>query len=164
MQKLLISCLCGASLLLTACSSIEEIGSKSNSWMERMPFVYRPDIQQGNMLKQGVIDMLQPGMSQTQVRYLMGTPLLIDPFHQQRWDYYYSMRKGNQERTQKRVTLYFDDNRLVRLEGDMRPQPAAEPAPIVEQAVVDVPDYKSRRKGFLRKLREFFWPLPSDQD
>jgi outer membrane protein assembly factor BamE len=164
MRKLLISCLCGASLLLSACSSMQEIGSKSSSKLDRLPFVYRPDVQQGNVLKQEVIDVLQPGLSRNQVQYLMGTPLLIDPFHQDRWDYIYTMRKGSEQRTQQRITLYFDDDQLVRLRGDLRPQPFDEMAPISEQAVVEVPDFKSRRKGFFRKLREFFWPLPTDDE
>lgn len=164
MRKLLISCLCGASLLLSACTSVEEIGSKRSSILNRLPLLYQPPVQQGTVLKQEVIDMLQPGMSSNQVQYVMGTSLLVDPFNQNRWDYVYTMKKERKDRTEHWVALYFDDDRLVRMEGDMRPQPSSETVMISEQSVVEVPDFKSRRKSFARKLREFFWPLPTDDE
>lgn len=86
-----------------------------------IPFTYRQDIHQGNVITQEMVDQLKPGMSQRQVAYVMGTPLLIDPFHDERWDYLYSNQPGNDLRVQKNVTLIFKRDQLVQLQGDFRP-------------------------------------------
>lgn len=88
------------------------------SWI---PFTYRPDIHQGNVITQEMVDQLKPGMSQRQVAYIMGAPLLVDPFHDERWDYLYSNQPGNEVRVQKNVTLIFKHDQLVQLQGDFRP-------------------------------------------
>ncbi|RMG27455.1 MAG: outer membrane protein assembly factor BamE, partial [Gammaproteobacteria bacterium] len=62
--------------------------------LERLPFVYRIDIQQGNVVTQEQIDQLRPGMTREQVRYLLGTPLVQDTFHPERWDYVYYFKPG----------------------------------------------------------------------
>ena len=88
------------------------------SWI---PFTFRPDIHQGNVITQEMVDQLKPGMSQRQVAYVMGAPLLVDPFHDERWDYLYSNQPGNEVRVQKNVTLIFKHDQLVQLQGDFRP-------------------------------------------
>lgn len=88
------------------------------SWI---PFTFRPDIHQGNVITQEMVDQLKPGMSQRQVAYVMGAPLLVDPFHDDRWDYLYSNQPGNEVRIQKNVTLIFKHDQLVQLQGDFRP-------------------------------------------
>lgn len=85
------------------------------------PGVYKIDIPQGNVVTQEMIDQLRPGMTQSQVRYVMGTPLVTDTFSPNRWDYLYSFKPGNGERVQERVSLYFEDGKLTRLSGDFRP-------------------------------------------
>lgn len=96
-------------LVLSACSK------------DKIPGVYRIDIQQGNEVTQEMIAKLEPGMSKSQVNYVMGTPLLIDTFHPNRWDYIYSFQPGNGERQQRRITLFFDDEeKLDYIEGDTR--------------------------------------------
>lgn len=88
---------------------------------DKIPGVYRIDIQQGNDVSQEMIAKLEPGMSKSQVNYVMGTPLLIDTFHPNRWDYIYSFQPGNGERQQRRITLFFDDQeKLDYIEGDTR--------------------------------------------
>lgn len=88
---------------------------------EKIPGVYRIDIQQGNDVSQEMINKLKPGMNKNQVSFIMGTPLLIDTFHPNRWDYIYSFHPGNGQREQRRVTLYFDEQeKLSHLEGDIR--------------------------------------------
>ena len=67
------------------------------------PGVYKIDIQQGNVVTQDMIDQLRPGMTQRQVRFIMGNPLVADTFHPNRWDYIYSMQPGGGERQQERV-------------------------------------------------------------
>ncbi|MGI9246857.1 MAG: outer membrane protein assembly factor BamE [Steroidobacteraceae bacterium] len=73
--------------------------------------VYRPNIQQGNLLKVEDVDQVQVGMTRSQVRYLLGTPMLADPFDPQRWDYIYTLQRGR-EKTVDRSHF------LVRFDGD----------------------------------------------
>jgi len=85
------------------------------------PGVYKMDVAQGNEVNQEMIDQLRPGMTQSQVRYVMGTPLLVDTFNQERWDYVYQMIQDDQTTEKRRVTLYFDNSLLMKIEGDLRP-------------------------------------------
>ncbi len=115
--------------LLSACSSslsekmpdMPELSLPEIS-MPSMPSIYRADIHQGNIIEQEKINQLKPGMNKRQVRHIMGTPLLIDTFHQERWDYFYSLKQDGEMQDQKRVSLFFEGNQLVRLEGDLIPQ------------------------------------------
>ncbi|MFQ6021268.1 MAG: outer membrane protein assembly factor BamE [Acidiferrobacterales bacterium] len=81
--------------------------------------VYRPDVQQGNVVTQEMIDQLEIGMTRRQVRFILGTPLIEDPFHAERWDYYYlfKTRKGRNE--QRLLQVIFDGDRLVEIRGDV---------------------------------------------
>jgi outer membrane protein assembly factor BamE len=136
MQKVLIYSLLLATLSIAGCS-----------WLNDMPFVYKPDIQQGNVLEQEAVDKLQPGMSKTQVRYIMGTPALTDVFHENRWDYVYTMQKGGGTREERRVSLFFVDNQLTQIKGDMHPQPGPETAIPTKEVVITVPDNIPRKEA-----------------
>ena len=83
--------------------------------------VYHLEVQQGNVVTQEMVDKLKPGMTRNQVRYVMGTPLVVDPFHPDRWDYYYYFR-GSKEKTgeAQRLTVIFKNNVLATVEGDTR--------------------------------------------
>lgn len=100
---------------------------------------HRIDVQQGNALDEEAVVRLKPGLTRSQVRFLLGTPLLVDPFRNNRWDYVYLHRRAGVLTEQKRITLFFDGEVLVRMEGDL-PAPIAEPAavatalPVVAQA------------------------------
>ena len=85
---------------------------------------YRPDIQQGNFISREMVAQLKEGMTQDQVRFVLGTPLLTDVFHNDRWDYPFRMTKGNGEMTSSRVTLTFVEKRLTRIEGGDLPTEA----------------------------------------
>lgn len=85
---------------------------------------YRPDIQQGNFVSREMVAQLKEGMTPEQVRFVLGTPLLTDIFHADRWDYPFRLVKGNGEVTTSRVTVYFKDNRLVRVDGGELPTEA----------------------------------------
>ena len=100
--------------VLSACSSVK-LGSIGP---------HRIDVQQGNALDPESVAKLKPGLSRSQVRFLLGTPLLVDPFHNNRWDYVYTFYKGGKLAEQKRITLFFDNDILQRIEGDV---PATEP-------------------------------------
>lgn len=85
------------------------------------PGVYKLEIQQGNIIEQEMIDSLKPGMTRRQVRYIMGTPLVVDSFNPDRWDYYYSIRTSENEFREERVSLLFEGDELVGFSGDYLP-------------------------------------------
>ncbi len=86
-----------------------------------LPFVYRVDIQQGNVIDQAMVDKLEPGMTRAKVKFIMGTPLLVDPFHSNRWEYIYSNEPGSGGRVQRHVALFFKDDKLTHVEGNITP-------------------------------------------
>lgn len=130
---------------------MESVSNAIPDALDRMPVVYRPHIQQGNTINQELVNQLKPGMSKNQVRYLLGTPMLVDVFHSNRWDYYYSLRRGQELMSQKRVALFFEDDRLVRVSGDYRPVPMPENAKEEKETVVSVPDYEESQKGLFSR-------------
>ena len=83
---------------------------------------YKLEIVQGNELDQTILNTLQPGMSREQVQMRLGTPLLRDPFHANRWDYIFVVSRANHIKEEKKLTLYFDnEGKLVHAEGDALP-------------------------------------------
>jgi len=87
----------------------------------RIPGVtpYKMEIQQGNYVTQEMVSQLRSGMGKEQVRQVLGTPLLNDPFHSERWDYVYWREDEWGKREQRRLAVFFMDGKLVRLEGDI---------------------------------------------
>jgi outer membrane protein assembly factor BamE len=86
--------------------------------------VYRPDIQQGNLLKISTIEQVTVGMSRSQVRYLLGTPMVSDPFAPQRWDYVYSLTYGSERYTDlAHFVVYFDGDKVSGVEKLDLPEP-----------------------------------------
>jgi outer membrane protein assembly factor BamE len=79
---------------------------------------YKIDIQQGNFVTQEMAAQLKAGMSKEQVRFVLGTPLLADVFHADRWDYVYWRGRPGVPREQKKLTVFFEDGKLMRLDGD----------------------------------------------
>ncbi len=118
--------------------------------------VYKIDVQQGNIVTQEMVDQLRPNMNTRQVRFVMGTPLLVDPFHRERWDYIYSNQPGGEERLQKRITLLFANDRLAGLQGDYRPSgmPIAEPT---AESTVIVPKREVEKTLFQKIKSLFIW-------
>jgi outer membrane protein assembly factor BamE len=85
---------------------------------------YKPDVQQGNLLDKKVVDQLKPGMTKHQVLILMGTPSVSTPFDQSRWDYVSTFsHRGNPQKV-RTFTLTFNNDTLVRTEGDFFAQDA----------------------------------------
>ena len=80
--------------------------------------IYKLDIQQGNLFNKSLVDSLKPGMSKRQVTLVMGSPSIVSPFNQNRWDYVSTWRRGNGRMETKDLTLYFDKDSLARIEGD----------------------------------------------
>ena len=82
---------------------------------------YRPDIQQGNFVSQEMFTQLKVGQTREQVRFILGTPLLTDIFHADRWDFPFYLARGSGELTSSRVTIYFKDNKVERIDGGNLP-------------------------------------------
>lgn len=112
--KSLFALLIVCSVLLTGCGS-------------SVPVVkpYKMDIQQGNVVTSKMLLQLRPGMTKSQVRFIMGTPLIVDSFHNNRWDYFYQMRQAGKVVEQRRVILEFEKDLLARVRGDVVLQGAA---------------------------------------
>ncbi|MES2126028.1 MAG: outer membrane protein assembly factor BamE [Pseudomonadota bacterium] len=83
---------------------------------------YRPDIQQGNFVSQEMLTQLKVGQTKEQVKFILGTPLLTDMFHAERWDYPFRLARGNGELTTSRVTIFFDkDGKVAKFDGGNLP-------------------------------------------
>ena len=86
---------------------------------------YRIDVRQGNYVTQEMVSQLKPGMTREQVRFVLGTPLVSDVFHGDRWDYVYRFRPGKGDHLQeRRLAVIFEDGKLLRLDGDVRAEDA----------------------------------------
>jgi outer membrane protein assembly factor BamE len=95
------------------------------------------DIQQGNVVTQDMLAKLKPGMTPSQVRFILGTPLVVDAFHKDRWDYVYRLEKRGTLQEHRRIVVIFKDDRLDRIEGDVAP---AQPGSATEGGVkIDKP-------------------------
>jgi outer membrane protein assembly factor BamE len=103
------------SLLVSACAG---------SWF---PGVHRITIQQGNVITQAMVDQLRPGMTRSQVRFVLGTAVLDDSLDRDRWDYVYTLRMPDGEEYRALMSLYFADDRLARFEGNYKPSDIAAP-------------------------------------
>ncbi len=82
--------------------------------------VYRLDVQQGNLLEKKDIEAIQPGMTRSQVRYLLGTPVAVNPFRNDRWNYMYYLKPGkSREVTQRWVIVWFDGDTVKKVDPDV---------------------------------------------
>jgi outer membrane protein assembly factor BamE len=162
MRRTLNHLACAAALALSGCSTLDDWGAGIAEGLGGLPLMYRPDIQQGNVLEQTHVNRLELGMSKNQVRYTMGTPMLTHVFHQDRWDYIYMMRRPGEPVEQKRVTLFFQDDRLILVEGDMQPVPGGDIGIAQQSKVVPVPDYRDRKQGVLDNVLESVGLGPDD--
>lgn len=95
----------------------------------KLPGVHKFPIQQGNIVTQEMVDQLRPGMTRSQVRYVLGTPLVADTFNQSRWDYWYSVKLSNGFELREQVAVHFTDDVLSGITGDYLPSSANNGAP-----------------------------------
>ncbi len=87
---------------------------------------YSIEVQQGNFVSQEMVAQLRPGMTREQVRFVLGSPLVVDVFHANRWDYVYRRELENRRDVeQRRLSVFFENDKLLRVEGDVVPAPAA---------------------------------------
>jgi outer membrane protein assembly factor BamE len=118
--------------------------------LEELPFVYKMTVQQGNIITEEMVDQLELGMTKRQAQFILGTPLLTDFFQTDRWDYTYTIQRGHGPLEIRYLTLFFADDTLVRVEGDIQPDPARAMARPEEETVVTVPD-REERTGLLTR-------------
>ncbi|MBM3350680.1 MAG: outer membrane protein assembly factor BamE [Betaproteobacteria bacterium] len=120
---------------------------------------YKMDVQQGNVVTSKMLLQLRPGMTKSQVRFIMGTPLVQDSFHGNRWDYVYQMREAGKVIEQRRVILDFEKDLLKAVRGDVVPSGSAgstqEESSAQAGTRVVQPYKKPEEKGLLSKLK--FW-------
>lgn len=120
---------------------------------------YKLDIQQGNVVTSKMLLQLRPGMTKSQVRYVMGTPLIQDSFHGNRWDYAYQMREGGKITERRRVILDFENELLKSVRGDVIPagsgQSKSEENDAQTGTRVVAPYKEPEKKGLIDKLK--FW-------
>ena len=152
MKKLLIIIAPFACLWLTACS-IADWG-----------LVHRIDIQQGNVIDQGMLNELQPGMTRRQVQFLIGSPMVADVFHQDRWDYIYRMQTGRGKVEEQHVTLFFENDLLARISGTLHPEPEAGGPSPHEQVTLVVPPKKRTSPGLLTRFWHWITFSTADED
>ena len=122
--------------------------------LDRAPLIYRPEIQQGNVVTQEQINALEPGMSRRQVRFVLGSPMLTDVFHADRWDYAYTFGVGSTPSEIRLVTVHFENDRLARITGELRPQPVEEREPVEREVIVTVPDWEPPPDSLWDRLRK----------
>ena len=85
---------------------------------------YRIEIQQGNYVTQEMLAQLSPGLTRDQVRFVLGTPLVSDIFHEERWDYVFMRQRANSREVEyRRIAVFFEEGRLKRIEGDAAAAP-----------------------------------------
>ena len=143
-------------LLVAACSACSSVPRIVNE--------YKIDVQQGNVLTQDMVAQLRPGQTKDQVRFILGSPVLTDMFHANRWDYVYRLQKGNGEIEMRKFSTFFDGNgRLARVSGDVLAAEAAD-APAVPESRTREIDLGSiaegsvapplEEKGFFGKMME----------
>ncbi|MEQ1933238.1 MAG: outer membrane protein assembly factor BamE [Fimbriimonadaceae bacterium] len=126
---------------------------------------YRITIQQGNYVTREMVQQLKPGMTREQVRYVLGTPLLTDIFHADRWDYVFYRDAPGGKREQRNISVMFEDGKLTRVLGDLlpsdpvqeAPKPVAAAEPKAESGAEAKPEEKPEEKparGFFGRMLE----------
>lgn len=111
-------------LFITFCALVlSGCGGLSNMSMPKfgIPKIHKITVYQGNVLTQRMVDELRPGMTRRQVVFILGQPVNVNPFRSNRWDYIYTVATGEGFHINRRVTVFFDDDALTRIQGDLAP-------------------------------------------
>jgi outer membrane protein assembly factor BamE len=118
-------------VLAAGCQTVSDVTSSMRSglsavtgWAPNFLGPYRPDVHQGNIITQEMVDQLRLGMTREQVRFMLGTPMLTSEFHKERWDYPYYLNPRTGPVQTRRLTVYFKDNKLERFISDEMPPEA----------------------------------------
>lgn len=119
------------------CTTMEDQYGLVPTAVGNIPFAYHAPVQQGNVVTQEMVNQLQVGMDRNQVLFIMGTPTIVDPFRDNRWDYVYNRFEDNELVEEYQYTLFFENDRLVSMQGDFQKGLSTNPAPT--QQVIEVP-------------------------
>lgn len=133
-----------AFLLLTGCSLLPHV-------------LYKIDVQQGNVVTEEMLEKLKPGMTKSQVLFVLGSPLIMDAFRDNRWDYVYLFRKYGDLVEQKRVTLFFADDALSSIENYL----TSSPDPIKPKPVQAKTEQKTGQKEMVTDDDDDLCNVPS---
>jgi outer membrane protein assembly factor BamE len=149
-------------LMLASCGSVQNITHRVGGLIEP----YKVEVVQGNVVTREQLAVLQAGMNRNQVRDILGSPLITSLFHAQRWDYAFTIRRQGTEPLQRRVSVFFDNDRLLRFEADELPSEAEFTARIDSQikGKVKIPKLQASAeelKPFLSKERSAVTPAPT---
>ena len=132
-----------ALLGVSACTSA--VDETQRAWMNKIFRPYVPDIVQGNFISSEQYSKLELGMSREQVRQILGTPLLASYFHVNRWDYIFEFKRQNQALGQeRRVTIFFDGDKVAKFEGDALPTDV--------ELVAEIDNYAKTKRSFWEML------------
>ncbi len=146
-RSVLISCTLLGGLLLTGCESLQRTDS-----LFGLITPYRIDIVQGNAITQEQAALVKPGLSRLQVREVLGTPLIADPFHANRWDYIFTLRRPGAEPQRRSVVVTFENDVVKSIE--------APPLPSEREFVASISRYKDLRAPKLELSQEERAALP----
>jgi len=128
--RILSAIVAGGVVALSGCSLVERLTP------------YKIDVRQGNDVTPEMVAQLKKGMTKDQVRFVLGTPLVTDVFHPDRWDYVYRFQPGRGDVTERRLTVFFKDEMLERVIGDIDP---ADPAEVKEKSrVIEISPAKAK--------------------
>jgi outer membrane protein assembly factor BamE len=129
----------GGLLVATGCTSA--VDETQRAWMNTIFRPYVPDVVQGNFISSEQYAKLKLGMTREQVRQIMGTPLLADYFHANRWDYVFEFKRAGQKMAkERRVTIFFDGDKVVKFDGDALPTDV--------ELVAEIDNYAKQKRSF----------------
>jgi outer membrane protein assembly factor BamE len=138
----------GCQSLSNATTSMATSMSAVTGWAPTFLGPYRPDVHQGNIITQEMVDQLRQGMTREQVRFMLGTPLLVSEFHKDRWDYVYYLNPLKGQVQNRRLTILFKDNKVERFVSDEMPSES------VADAMILGPNAKKPPKAAPRQQAE----------
>jgi len=112
--------ICGLSVAVSSCAWIDQ----PLGFVARSINPYRFELIQGNVITKEQLEVIRPGMSKNQVKEVLGTPLITSLFHEERWDYAFTVRRSGQEIQKKKLAVFFDKEQMLRFESDPLPSEA----------------------------------------
>ncbi len=137
--------------LFAACTRPDMPDMPDMPSLPNVPIAYRIDVQQGNVITQEMVAQLEPGMDKKKVNFIMGSPAIIDTFHTNRWDYVYTFQAGRKTPKKRRVTLFFEEDRLVRIEGNVKTAESPIELNTHQDQSVEVP---AAKRGMMSKIAD----------